>query len=117
MVMNTRTDDLGIGVSAIATAGSVVLAAYLLFTEVTTLPSSTEPATGLESGNPFILVLAALPIFLSAVGLIGAYYGRPEALAIGGVLLLVLGVLGLNIGFFYLAIGAALLFGYVFTAL
>ena len=90
-------------------AGALSLAGYLLFTDVTTLPGSSDPATGLEAGNAVLVALATLPVLLAGIGLLGAYRRRWLATTIPAVPLLVVGISGFSLGFGYVALGCGLL--------
>lgn len=111
--MELHTDRLGLGLAVLATLGSLLLAGYLLFTSVTTVPGGSEAATGLESANPTIIALAVVPVILSGAGSVSAYYGRETALLGSGLLLLGAGFLGFNVGLFYIALGLVLICAYL----
>ncbi|MFB6138590.1 MAG: hypothetical protein ABEJ42_09710 [Halobacteriaceae archaeon] len=88
--------------------GSAVLAAYVLFTDVTSM-GNNEPASAIEAGNWILAGLALLPMVLTIASAVSLRSGNTSVPLISGAILIFSGFLGFNIGIFYIPIGVLLM--------
>lgn len=110
------SSDVPLGISTAAGLGSLLVAGYLLTSEITTLPNSGQPATPIEAGNPVLIGFALLPVVLSAVAILALRYERELLALASGFLVVLLGLVGWNFGFLYVGIGVAILISYAVAA-
>ncbi|WP_336352245.1 hypothetical protein [Halorubellus litoreus] len=112
--MGGSSYELGLATTTVASAVAVASAAYLLFTDVTTVDGTA--ATALEAGNVVLLSLAVLPVLVSLLCLGSAYTGTELPLWIGSGVVLVVGMVGVAVGPQLLVVGVLLLLSAFFVS-
>lgn len=108
MTSDRLSEQLAFVASGMAVIGGLGIAGYVLFTDVTTLGQSSEPATAIEAGNVPLIILGLLPAALATGSVVGGYFDSWQLPLISGVTLLLLGFVGLNVGILFIPIGVLL---------